>query len=277
MGVRDIVSLSTTLDLTHRLAHQARRNGSPLVRKELARLFHRVLTSGSAWTSYTIWVYLLQRAALQMSSEEDECMALMAQVGSKTSLEPEQHRHMLRLCELVKVLHLLCRDPTPRVRKLVCDALSALAVDLRMRMEEGMWDRIVEADCPGASVGNGWTVELMEAVKKAGIAFLEDWDQLMNVDPVEVRDVPSKELFERSKMSLQEYLAVSESRIVVCLAHRCVERGSGSVASQQNTGQAEYSAERKRVLRHRILEDSLVLADQQGASLSGVLTISIAS
>lgn len=209
--IRDIVSLGPMLDLTHQLATQARNDGSAVVRKELARLFHRVLLRGGVWTTFTIWVYILQSAIRDIPSEKARCLTLMAEAGKKTGLTADQQSQMFRLTELIRLLGTLRQDPDRRVATLVSDSLSTLTADLRMHVQEKAWDAVFKIGFPSGPAEEGWTLESLASLKTAGLAFLADWDRRMAAEPGRVGDMPSQELFEKSKLSLQAYLAVGGS------------------------------------------------------------------
>ena len=208
-AVRDISSLTATLDLTDRLAKHASRDGSVVVRKEIARLFRRVLASGGIWTTFTFWVYLLQGATRVIPSEKQSCMRLMGEAARQISLQEEQQKRMVRLTVLIKVLHTLRRDPDRRVVKLVTDTVSFLVAGLRAYAVADDWEHIAKVAFSEASVETAWTPEVLAAVQVTGTRLLDDWHRRMASELSSEKYEPSHELFEKSKLSLQVYLGVS--------------------------------------------------------------------
>lgn len=207
--VRDIMCLEKALEMTHKLVDQQYRDASLLVRKELVRLFRRVLMAGGIWTTLVIWICLLQKAIIDIPSERAPCEALMAETADRITLKPEQQKQVGRLTKLVRVLLVSRRDPDGQVAMIASKAIISAAADLRTYDKEGVWDGLLVREMPIGAKQNRWTPELLVSIKAVGAAFLDDWDRRMADETVAVDDRPSTELFERSKLSLQVYLAVS--------------------------------------------------------------------
>lgn len=210
--VKDVNPLTATLELTHQLAVQPHRDGSPLVRKELARLFYRALASGGMWTTLSVWIHLSNAATHTSPSEKDVHLQPIANIADRISLKQEQQEKIARLIELIKALHILRRDPDQNVAIIATDSISNISSDLRTYASEGAWDTISEIVFPlGASVER-WTNEAVEKLKLTGSRLLDDWER-RKAQEISSEEVPrNNELFERSKLSLQAYLAVSYSR-----------------------------------------------------------------
>ena len=207
--VRDVVDLDATLALTHHLVCRARHDASPIVRKELMRLFRHVLRHGGPWTTIALWAHLTEGVAEQLPEEKETCLETIFRAGQKIGCTEEDYTRMCRLGEMIGMIAVMRHDPDKRVADLARKSLIILSADLERCAESAVWSEIYGAAFTSTPDGIRWNSGLVTALKAACVSFLDDWDQrIARRGEIEREDL-NNELFETSKLSLQAHLAVS--------------------------------------------------------------------
>ncbi|ORX34568.1 hypothetical protein BD324DRAFT_583305 [Kockovaella imperatae] len=237
--------LVPSLDMVAPLINPALSEGSALVRKELVRLFSRILHAGGKWTLFAWIVVLLEQASDQLPEEKEACAAFVATASKRFGSGHSLRMPLARLASHARALRALLFDAHPSLAALVRQILRS-EYDKLKRLFGSAWETVLQVALP-IRPRKGWTADLATYVRQAGERLLDKWDtDLAGQSGLSLNN----ELFERSKHSLHAYLAVSNSTPAVILPDKI-------------DGQPESSQERTWIIRHRFLEDSLVVAEQQ--------------
>jgi len=206
----DIVEMEPELHLLSKVIDHARTDGSGLVRKEIVHLLQRALTAGGRWTRLVLWTYIVDRAAQTSVEVQSDLAASVAEVKAHIEVGEERKKCLRQLMAVIKVYELLLNDSNAKVRELVESYVADLFDGLRPFIQATMLDAIKQATFPPRGetdpVGDAWTQELVDEARSIGSRLAMDW----NTNKPEATTQGAKnELFEKSKLSLQAYLAVS--------------------------------------------------------------------
>lgn len=211
--VDDILELAPILEVTDKFFKPPRTIGSPLVRKELVRLWHRVLRAGGKWTSVTMIIYMMQLAVESLPHRKEECERFSKEFGTQINLSKEQQGLLLRVNNIVKSMHIMLHDPNAQVSSMVAANFKQATTDLRVLIRQSHWTEVFDAAFPVTRGEKLWTDETLAYLKRLKERLVESWDKPRTVQ----MDIPGRsewnnDLFEKTKMSLHAYLAVSRSR-----------------------------------------------------------------
>jgi regulator-associated protein of mTOR len=210
MPVTNIIDLESALQLVGRLVPHAKADGAAVVRKELVRLFSRVLHAGGAWTTLILWIYFVERAMRSMPAEKVACQSAVKAIASVAQISPDSQQLLYCLTDIIKAYDVLRLDPNEGVAKLVQGDLRRITGKLESYAGLEQWDGILNAAFPSSIEHRHWTLEQVQAIKNAGGRFLEEWWRRDVLPCVEEGSELNHELFEISKLSLQVYLGVSQ-------------------------------------------------------------------
>ncbi|KAK4689091.1 regulatory associated protein of mTOR, partial [Tremellales sp. Uapishka_1] len=245
--IQDVLEMRPSLDLGCKFLEQVRLDASPLVRKEIANLFERILRRGGVWTTLAIWTCFLQDALKDVPRAAPELTGFLRDMGAQMDIDANRYQALALLSRLFRVFGGLRNDPGRKVSSMINSSLRVLTNDLRTYTDARKWGRIFQTAFPGDQHEERWTEELCEALRQAGESLAKEWIQRRAVKPTE-RIEPNSNLFEKTKLSLQYYLAM---------------RNAPVAGPEQPKSQPQTPYERTWILRHRVLEDSLVVAEQQ--------------
>jgi regulator-associated protein of mTOR len=210
-AVKDVTGLDHALQLVLEIIHHARADGSALVRKELVRLFQRVLQAGGAWTTLTFWVYMMQQVMQVSLEERSACNEAIRAVGRASEIAPEQQRYLHQLDTIIRTYEVLRLDPDVRVAELVMSHLRLLTGEFRNYVAKGQWDGIFSAVFPDVPNVASWTPDQCDAIRGAGLKLVEGWSKYVANSSTKGTTAFNNELFEKSKLSLQAYLGVGHA------------------------------------------------------------------
>ncbi|WWD17245.1 hypothetical protein CI109_101683 [Kwoniella shandongensis] len=254
--------IDSILDLSDQLVEYTKSEGSPLVRRELARIFIIILEIGEKSTIMTMWTYFLQHAlssACFRENQEEAIKDSIKRAGKRIGVTPPMETRMRRITEILRVLEGLYEDPDKEVKLIVRDGLKEMISDLRgsanAEGSDGVWKEVLDITFSSTrSEDVKWTDEMLRKV----LAVADLWEGKPTT-PVEkyLRRRNKKlnnDLFEKSKVDLQAYLIDGR-------------RGGGESTSgsgKEIGSQDDKDAHEKTwTLRYRQLEDSIVIAEQQ--------------
>ncbi|EIW67838.1 hypothetical protein TREMEDRAFT_32602 [Tremella mesenterica DSM 1558] len=248
--VSDIRQMKGVLDVTKHLLRYPRTVGSPLVRKELVRLWHRVLRKGGRWTSILLLMYFVQLASESIPQKVTECQEIARDLSEQLDLKKEQHDLFFPINNIFKCLHVMLHDPNNQVSSMVATSFKIVSNELRSLVRESHWAKLYDAVFPAVRGENLWTENQIGVLKH----LKERLMQVRDKPPMLIKSLEgsgkgewNSDLFEKTKMSLHAYLATQIPRMV----------------EEEDPVPVVRSSERTWILRHRVLEDSLVVAEQQ--------------
>nr|XP_018262917.1 uncharacterized protein I303_04406 [Kwoniella dejecticola CBS 10117]OBR85075.1 hypothetical protein I303_04406 [Kwoniella dejecticola CBS 10117] len=264
-GIPDDDELKVTLAIVSELLEYSDYEGSPLVRRELARMYIRVLKVADGYATLALSIWILQQGVKVVNEKRTEVQAAITSVGRILGIKQE-HMNMLRtLQKLIQAVKTFNTDPDDLVCRIVSKRTNKMFRMLAIRDEHstiGEDDAAGEKQMglPGQGRGAEWTNELLDVILQAKDNVLRvlvetrkaDKDEPQNDLRKAKKDKSKKfsnELFERTKLVLQSYLT----------AGRRADPSPEKIMVPQNG----ESRERTWTMRHRVLEDSLVVAEQQ--------------
>lgn len=207
--VKDIMELGEAILLTTALLPLAQADGSPIVRKEIVGLTRRILTNAGCWTTLVLLIYSLQLAMVQLPEHLDTCVEVMKDVGDTIKLRPEQRRLLCKLEQIFKEVSVVQHDPDSRVVKVTYALICRMMGVLRSFMSDADHELVFAATFPAADAQPLWTPRLVEVMKGAIEKLAKSWEELIGQPSELVAGATNNDLFETSRMSLQEHLSVS--------------------------------------------------------------------
>ncbi|OWZ61241.1 hypothetical protein AYX15_06537 [Cryptococcus neoformans] len=264
--------LEGILGLSDHLVKHSKVEGSPLVRRELAEVFIQILKSAKGFTAMALWTQLLGYALDGRSQDKAIIEKAITKLGMSLKTTPRQKLLMNRIAAILCALCVQRYDPDPMVIKTVHQPLCK-AVDMLRPQSPGskkdaiVWSEIKSATFPrnGASKNKPeWTDEMFETILAAservkelcqGKSSVNDHCRFTAETPrhpnkgAKSRKRVNHDLFERTKGALQAHITQAKRKTEMA-SH---DHSAIKLASYGDTWTA----------RHRVLEDSLVIAEQQ--------------
>lgn len=206
---KDITELAEAVSLTALLLPLAQTDGSPIVRKEIVGISRRLLTNACSWTTLILLIYALQLAVTQLPEHVSVCEELMGDLGDDIHIRQDQKQLLFGLSDILKRLTILQHDPDLRVVKVSYALISKMVGQLKPYMTETEFGPIFENTFPAFSHKSNWTVEMINTLKKAGKELIANWELTAGKKNDLFECAVNNDLFETSKMSLQDHLSVS--------------------------------------------------------------------
>jgi regulator-associated protein of mTOR len=206
---KDITELAEAVSLTALLLPLAQTDGSPIVRKEIVGISRRLLTNACSWTTLILLIYALQLAVTQLPEYVSVCEELMGDLGDDIHIRQDQKQLLFGLSDILKRLTILQHDPDMRVVKVTYALISKMVGQLKPYTTEAEFGAIFENTFPAFSHKPNWTVEMINTLKKAGKELIANWDTSLGKKNDLFECAVNNDLFETSKMSLQDHLSVS--------------------------------------------------------------------
>jgi regulator-associated protein of mTOR len=206
---KDITELADAVSLTALLLPLAQTDGSPIVRKEIVGISRRLLTNACSWTTLILIIYALQLAVTQLPEHISVCEELMGDLGDDINIQQEQKQLLFGLSDILKRLTILQHDPDMRVVKVTYALISKMVGQLKPYMAEAEFGPIFDATFPAYSQKPVWTIEMINVLSKAGKELIANWDSSLGKKNDLFECAVNNDLFETSKMSLQDHLSVS--------------------------------------------------------------------
>ena len=210
--VDDLQTLAPFLEMTRPIVERTSSEGSALVRKELARLFQRILHASGKWSAFAYIVVLLEHGSDQLSSEKEACASFVVQAGKTFGPDHGLRIPCGRLSAIVRMVENLHQDLLVSVSGLakaaVKEQVSRIKPFTGSSMEKTTWE--AELARRGSQ---RWTGQLVEEVRETGRRLVDKWKEpaLFGQDSLPLNN----ELFERSKQSLHAYLTVSRDILTI--------------------------------------------------------------
>lgn len=267
--VKDIMELEEAITLTTALLPLAQADGSPIVRKEIVGLTRRILTNAGCWTTLLLLVYSLQLAIVDLPDYLETCGRVMEEVGNTIKIRPEQRRLLCKLEQIFKELSVVQHDPDSRVVKVTYNLICRMMGQLKSYVSAEDHDLVFAATFPAADKKPVWTTHMVEIMNRAVEKLAEQWEDLLGQPSDLVDGATNDDLFETSRMSLQEHLAVSilPSQYQTIRKLTSIQRHEEKLLETPDeparTKAEPGPSERTYILRHRALEDAMVMAEQQ--------------
>lgn len=209
--VHDIMELEQAISLAVALSPLSQADGSPIVRKEIVGMSRRVMTNAGCWTTMVLIIFALQLAIVQLPEQTDPCLGVMAEMAETIDIRPEQQRLLCKIEKLLNELTVVQHDPDLRVVKETYGLISRMMGLLKPYLSARHHDAVFAGTFPAADYTPVWTLDVVEALKRAGLNLVQQWDSLLGQPNELVPGATNDDLFEMSRMSLQEHLAVSAS------------------------------------------------------------------
>lgn len=204
----EILDLRSAMELVQTILPKALMEGSDVVRREIIKLFHRALSSGGRWTVFALWIYILGTADGTLF---DSVKEPVKQIGLSLNMGDERKIFLRTLTNMISILDTMRNDPNKSVAGLVNKCMQKILEGLQAYMTSTTYDSAVRIAFPLRSNFPStieWTEPLLQEVIQAGRYMAKEWPRL-NISYTLIRH--ENELFDRSKVSLQAYLAVSDS------------------------------------------------------------------
>jgi hypothetical protein len=259
---KDFTDLADAVSLTALLLPLAETDGSPIVRKEIVGISRRLLTNACNWTILVLLIYALQLAISALPEYRRVCEELMGDLGDAINIKRDQKQLLFGLSDILKRLTVLQHDPDLRVVKVTYALISKMVAQLKPYMSETDFESFFDATFPAYNAKPVWTPELIQVLDKAGRDLIAKWDQSSGKENDLFEGAVNNDLFETSKMSLQDHLIVS-ARYLSPNVHSPQRHDDKPTAVAKDKIQPGPS-EKTYILRHRALEDAMVVAEQQG-------------
>ena len=256
-SVGDLKALAPLLEMVQPLVDRTSSEGSALVRKELARLFHRILHASSKWAAFAYIVVMLEHGSIQLPEEKEACAAFVVEAGKTFGQNHGLRIPCGRLAAIVRVVDSLQRDLLPSVSGLARAAAHEQVSRIKHFADDSLEMKTWEA-LSTLRREQDWTTGLVREVRETGRHLLRKWEGSSPQDLLPLNN----ELFERSKQSLRAYLSVRRNSTGASLTYQ----NQDISPSEKQDGKLETPHERTWKIRHRFIEDSLVLAEQQSMS-----------
>jgi hypothetical protein len=202
-SVTRIAEMAQHLELEANITPLCQTDASALVREEVANSLCKVLAAGAKWTSVAIWVHALNVAVPSLSPEDRmKARELVAETSRQLGLKEEEKTVVKLLGGCLAALVGMRDDPNVKVGTVVERYLKAISSSTN---GDKAWITVVGGIAKGLS-GDTTPYDLQIFVD-AKSHLLGGWNA---PDPIRQPVFQSNNnLFERSKLSLQSYLAVS--------------------------------------------------------------------
>jgi hypothetical protein len=133
----------------------------------------------------------------------------MGDLGDDINIQQEQKQLLFGLSDILKRLTILQHDPDMRVVKVTYALISKMVGQLKPYMAEAEFGPIFDATFPAYSQKPVWTIEMINVLSKAGKELIANWDSSLGKKNDLFECAVNNDLFETSKMSLQDHLSVS--------------------------------------------------------------------
>ncbi|WWC89265.1 uncharacterized protein L201_004186 [Kwoniella dendrophila CBS 6074] len=253
-GTGNMEGIQSSLEIVEQLVRLSSGEGSPLARRELSRIFIIFVEILGEYTDLALWIWILQHSIKNLPNKRKEVEGLIAEIGRKIGIQQKQLDIIKVLQRVVDAIIVFAQDADHEIVKIVKQPLIDLFISITPSEKEhdikpsSIFNLAHGTDATG-SAESLWTEELLDVMMNLKEHLLEKWGQGANrKDSKGIYRGKSlrynNELFERSRSVLQSYLmAFNEERIV-----------------RSHTGDP---SQRTSITRHRVLEDSLVVAEQQ--------------
>ncbi|WWC94207.1 hypothetical protein V866_001047 [Kwoniella sp. B9012] len=261
------LEMKPALEIVKVLLNHSEDEGSPLVRRELARMYIRMLEVADGFAELAIWISILQSTVEFIPHMRKEVEETIVNTGRGLGITKDQLEVMKTLQRVFQAAKRFENDPDNHVNKIVDNPLDAILNKLRKHEVEQQkhWKPISTLVLNGVRADDGmkWTEELLKIVIESKDHLITNWHKIKSDKEGKVEDHDEdkvkkgkdkrkrldNELFERTKAVLQSYLAAG--------------RRPDLIPDKVLTSQSGDSRERTWTLRHRVLEDSMVVAEQQ--------------
>jgi hypothetical protein len=231
-AAHDIVELADAVSLTVLLLPLAQADGSPIVRKETVGIIRRLLTNACCWTTLVLIIYGLQLAVVAVPGHGKVCRNLMIDLAIAIDIRPEQKQMLFGLSDILQKLCILQHDPDMRVVKVTYSLITKMVAELKPFMDEDQFEIIFAAMFPPFAVKPEWTPGMIDTLKKAGETLTANWTERLGKETGLFEDPVNNDLFDTSKMSLQDHLSVSYQRL-----GRRYSTHSSSATTKRSLGQ----------------------------------------
>ncbi|KAE8537916.1 hypothetical protein D1P53_005977 [Cryptococcus gattii VGV] len=271
----DASDLEGILQLSDHLIKQSRVEGSPLVRRELAEVFIHILESSKVFTVIAIWTQLLGYALDARPQDKSVAERTIKMLGVSLKVTPAQKLLIDRIAAILYAVRVQQYDPDPMVVKVVHQPLCQAVDTLRSRSRESkkddtIWSEIQSVTFPcNETLKNKqeWTDEMFETLLAADERVKELFQGTSSMNDhcgftVEKPRYPKKakrrkrvnhDLFERTKGALHAHITQAKQKT--------------ETTSHDSSAIESASSGDTWTTRHRVLEDSLVTAEQQDHDL----------
>ncbi|WVQ80742.1 hypothetical protein IAT38_002847 [Cryptococcus sp. DSM 104549] len=269
-----------TLGLVDALVRHSKSEGSPLVRRELARFFIRMLQSGGGLTALSLFTHILQQAIKSLPQCRERVASTLKELGAAAGVTTQDTARAKTIKSIFGSVCVFRIDPDLVVVRLVSEPLKEMVLMLggataspvdtepEKMGDAKMWELIFGATFPSAAGGDEtiWSEEMVDVVLGSRDRIRRLWTTKTgavdkgkskagkkghNKEGPQIKKL-NNDLFERTKVALQAYLAQYG---------RLPE--PPSPADKVAPSQIPNTRESTWTHRHRVLEDSLVVAEQQ--------------
>ncbi|OCF40386.1 hypothetical protein I317_05821 [Kwoniella heveanensis CBS 569] len=292
--------VNASLELAGKLVEHAFDEGSSLVRRELARMFVHVLQVCMGHTKLATWVFILRRAILHLPELRSKIEGAIKATGSRLGIIGDQLKKLKVVQRVLDALRVFSFDPDAQVSAIVFTPLQEILVTLasgsrheadaatdtvetRKPDSRRCWEALGSLCFPGlaqdaSQEGLRWTEEMVDHL----ISSAEMMDNSRDGKRLQGRHMTRRssgktitdtdtrsdwrwntDLFDKTKLSLQAYLAAGRSRGTIDRSSPQSHSQSQCLPEKVVTSYSGDSKERTFIMRHRLLEDSLVVAEQQ--------------
>lgn len=260
--------LEGILELSDHLVKHSKVEGSPLVRRELAEVFIQILKSAKGFTAMALWTQLLGYALDARRQDISVAEKAIINLGMNLKMAPKQKLLLNRIAAILSAVCVQRYDPDPMVAKIVhqplCKALDMLrSQSQESKKDANVWSEIQSATFLSSKNKPEWTNEMFETILAAservkelyqGTSSGNDPCRFTAERPQHAKEAKSRKrvnhgLFERNKRALQ--------------AHITQARRKAEITSHDSSPIKSTSSGDTWTMRHRVLEDSLVIAEQQ--------------
>lgn len=244
----DLVESQSSLELIDRLLSQAETDAAIQVRQEMQILLYHTLAGVGKWAPIGVWLYQAQQAAMQLRKRGAEIVSVVKLLKEVVGIDNTNLRFVQILMKVARMLTIYSQDPEASVSRLSKECIAKC-----QQTAGGVWrfDKVSET----------WDDCSVDVLLEAGRCLAKGW-KTAEVEVFAIRDVRANQnLFKTSRMSLRAYLTVSH-------APRSTIPGANTQSTQVPSQKELFSKEKDMtwILRHRVLEDSIVLAEQHGES-----------
>ena len=207
----DLGRLESQLELTLKIEPHCQSEGSALVRKTIVRLLGRILSRAGRWSKLVLWRFLVKAAVLEHTQRKGELHALCEGVDQVISTTEHQEVVLTKLEILFQALERLRLDPNQRLANLVNEQLETHVQAFKPLVSEGEYARLLSTFLPDGD--RHWNDQAVDLLVSLGGALMANWIQLAG--QVAPKPADDNEFFQRSKISLQAYLAVSSLLLII--------------------------------------------------------------
>ncbi|ODO09834.1 hypothetical protein I350_02053 [Cryptococcus amylolentus CBS 6273] len=266
--------LEKALELSVKLVTQNKVEGSPLVRRELAKVFVKILQSAKGYAAVTLWTHILQEALRDRPANRTKITDSILALGKKLKIDRDDKQRLFHVTGIIKAICSQRFDPDPVVAKLVHQSLRGIilsSLKAQSQQHKGarkseIWEDIYLAAFPSSGEDNGasWPGDTMNVILRSGDTVAELWEEQRQPSedlsrPLHDSGERKKNGAKRSKVNHQLFL---RSKLAL-QAHIAQANRKAPGSSLDNAKVKPSSQEDPSSMRHRELEDSLVIGEQQ--------------